>query len=168
MIGFGTWETGDEIPICYAKEQRALYDRKDPKCIYKQFERQVGINKGNFVEMVATKYFEDTGYCVESFYYLVRNKKKREGIRGFRRIIQTFGEAKVRGLIEETDAAFRSVGKKTASGDPDLFVYKKSLKECFFVEVKDKDHISDNQRILFPLIQRHLCPVFIARVVAEV
>ncbi len=167
MIDYGTWETGDEIAITYAKEQRELYDGKDPKCIYEQFERQVGINRGNFVEMVAKRYFEDHAYCVESFYYLVRNRKKRERMPGFHRIIQIIGEGKVHQLIAEADIAFRSVGKKIASGDPDLFVYNKSAKECFFVEVKDTDYITDNQRILFPLIQRHLCPVFIARVVAE-
>jgi hypothetical protein len=167
MIGFGTWETGDEILIHYVREQRDLYDGKDPRCIYKQFERQVGINKGNFVEMVATKFLQNNGYRVESFYYLVRNRKKREEMPGFLRIIQIFGEAKVRQFISESDSAFRLAGKKIASGDPDLFVYKESTKECFFVEVKEADQITDNQRILFPLIQRHLCPVFIARVVAE-
>ena len=70
MVQCGTWETGEEIQITYPKEQRILYDKKDNSCIYSQFERQVGINKGNFVEMVAKEYFEDQGYNVESHYYL--------------------------------------------------------------------------------------------------
>ena len=78
MIRCGTWETGEEIQITYPKEQRNFYDQKDSRCIYDQFQRQVGINKGNFVEMVAKKYFEEQGYNVEIYYYLVRNKKKRE------------------------------------------------------------------------------------------
>ena len=59
MICCGTWETGEEIQITYSKEQRILYQQKDSMCIYDQFPRQVGINKGNFVEMVVKKYFEE-------------------------------------------------------------------------------------------------------------
>jgi len=166
MIQCGTWETGEEIQIAYLKEQRDFYDRKDRKCIYEQFERQVGINKGNFVEMVAAKYFQERGYNVESYYYLVRNRNKREKMSGFLKICHIFGDAKVRFLIAEADEAFRSIGKKISSGDPDLFVYNEcSTGDRFFVEVKENDQITDNQKILFPLVQKILCPVFIARVV---
>jgi len=68
MIQCGTWETGEEIQIPYSKKQHILYLKKDPRCIYDQFPRQVGINRGNFVEMVAKKYFEEQGYNVESYY----------------------------------------------------------------------------------------------------
>jgi hypothetical protein len=43
-----------------------------------------------------------------------------------------------------------------------------STEERFFVEVKERNQITDNQKTLFPLIQKCLCPVFIARVIAEV
>jgi len=59
LIQCGTWETGEEIRITYPRKQRNFYEKKDSRCIYDQFERQVGINKGNFVEMVAKKYFEE-------------------------------------------------------------------------------------------------------------
>ncbi len=167
MIDYGTWETGSEIPITYAKDQRVFYECEDPRCIYKQFQRQVGINKGNFVEMVAKKYFEDLGYSVESFYYLVRNRKKRERMPGFKKILQIFDEKKVRLLISEADNAFRSSGKTRAAGDPDLFVHNEQSQDYFFVEVKENDQITANQMILFPLIQKHLCPVYIARVAQE-
>jgi len=65
------------------------------------------------------------------------------------------------------EKAFRSIGKEIASGDPDLFVYNENTGDCFFVEIKEKDHVTDNQRILFPLIQKLLCPVFVARVIGE-
>jgi hypothetical protein len=55
MIRCGTWGAGEEIQITYSKEQHRLYQQKDPSCIYQQFPRHVGINKGNFVEMVAKK-----------------------------------------------------------------------------------------------------------------
>lgn len=167
MIAYETWETGKEIPITYPRRERALYERNDQKCIYDQFERQVGINKSNFVEMVAKKYFEDQGYCVVSYYYLVRNRKKRERMPGFHKIIDIFGEKEIRSFIAEVDSTFRLVGKGISSGDPDLFVYNDETKECFFVEVKNTDQITDNQKILFPIIQQHLCPVFIARVKAK-
>jgi len=167
MIRCGTWETGEEIQITYPKEQRNFYDQKDSRCIYDQFQRQVGINKGNFVEMVAKKYFETQGYAVEPYYYLVRNRNKRERMPGFKRICHIFGEAQVRLLIAEADKAFRSVGKKIASGDPDLFVYNESTGDRFFVEVKENDQVTDNQRILFPLIKTFLCPVFVARVIGK-
>jgi hypothetical protein len=167
MIRCGTWETGEEIQITYSKEQRILYERKDLKCIYDQFPRQVGINKGNFVEMVPKKYFEEQGYSVEIYYYLVRNRKKRERMPGFKKNCHIFGEAQVRLLIAEADKAFRSIGKEIASGDPDLFVYNEKTGDHFFVEVKENDDITDNQRILFPLIKKFLCPVFIARVIGK-
>lgn len=167
MLACGAWETGEEIRITYPRGQRALYKKKDARCIYDQFERQLGINKGNFVEMVAKKYFEDQGCNVESYYYLVRNRRKRERMPGFHKIIGIFGEKRVRRLIAEADNAFRSTGKTIASGDPDLFVHNEKTNEYFFVEVKHTDQITENQRILFPLIQKHLCPVYIARVATE-
>ena len=65
MLQCGTWDTGDEIEIPYLKEQRILYQKKEKTCIYDQFPKQLGINKGNFVEMVAKKYFEEQGYSVK-------------------------------------------------------------------------------------------------------
>jgi hypothetical protein len=87
---------------------------------------------------------------------------------GFSKICHIFGDAKVRLLIAEADEAFRSLGKKIASGDPDLFVYNEYTGDRSFVEVKENDQRTDNQKILFPLIQNFLCPVFIARVIEEV
>ena len=87
---------------------------------------------------------------------------------GFLKICHIFGEAKVRLLIAEADEVFRSIGKKIASGDPDLFVYNEHTGDRFFVEMKENDQITDNQKILFPLVQEFLCPVFIARVIDEV
>jgi hypothetical protein len=159
------WTPSKVIEISYELEQRRLYESNDPGCIYDQFERQVGINKGNFVEMTAKKHFKDKGYHVESFYYLVRNRTKREGMSGFHKIIEIFGEAKVRRCITEADAIFLSYGKRSAAGDPNLFIYQDgSPKDCFFAEVKENDPIQMNQHILFPIIERHLCPVYVARV----
>ncbi len=114
--------------------------------------------------MVAKKYFEDHGYNVESYFYIVRNRNKRERMPGFKKICHIFRESQVRLLIAEADNAFRLLGKKISAGDPDLFVYNENTQDRFFVEVKENDDVTDNQKILFPLIQKFLCPVFIARV----
>lgn len=160
-----------DIFISYSIEQKALYRKKDNRCRYDQFERPVGINKhGNFVEMVSKKYFEDLGYKVESFFYLVRNKIKRERMLGFIKICKIFGEKRVRKLIKEAELTFSSLGKRICGGDPDLFVYDDEIDEAFFVEVKDKDNndaLNPNQKILFPIIEKHLCPVYIAKVYAK-
>jgi hypothetical protein len=34
--------------------------------------------------------------------------------------------------------------------------------------MKGNDQITDNQKVLFRLIEKYLCPVFVARVIAEV
>jgi len=41
-------------------------------------------------------------------------------------------------------------------------VYNESKGDWFFVEIKENDQVTDNQRILFPFIQKFLCPVFVA------
>ena len=46
----------------------------------------------------------DQGYSVASFYYLVRNRTKRERMPGFHQIIEIFGETRVRECIAEADA----------------------------------------------------------------
>ncbi len=117
--------------------------------------------------MVAKKYFEEEGYSVEIYYYLIRNRKKRERMPGFKKICHIFSEGEVCLLIAEAERAFHSIGKKIASGDPDLFVYNENTGDWFFVEIKENDHVTDNQRILFPLIQKSLCPVFVARVIGK-
>lgn len=83
---------------------------------------------------------------------------------GFHKIMEIFGETKVRNYIAEADTTFLEYGKKRAAGDPDLFVYRNgSPKDCFFVEVKENDPIQPNQHILFPIIEKYLCPVYIGR-----
>jgi hypothetical protein len=116
--------------------------------------------------MVAKKYFQDSKYCVEENFLLVRNRKKRESNEGFRRLCKIFGEERVRKVIEIADKSFSSKEKRIAGGDPDLFVFKneKHFWPCFFVEVKENDQITENQKVLFPILETYLCPVLIARV----
>jgi hypothetical protein len=63
--------------------------------------------------MVAKKYFEEQGYNVESYYYLVRNRNKRENMPGFMKICEIFGEPKVRLLIDEAENVFGLLVKRS-------------------------------------------------------
>lgn len=162
------WEKRPELLIEYDSKQREYYEKKDKRCIYEQWRRQLGIHKAgrNFPVMVAKKYFQDNKYCIEDNFLLVRNRKKRESNEGFKRLRKIFGKDRVRKVIEEADRIFSFRGKRVAGGDPDLFVFKneKHFKSCFFVEVKENDQITENQKVLFPILETNLCPVFIARV----
>jgi hypothetical protein len=67
-----------------------------------------------------------------------------------------FGAPTVARLNVEADRAKLQMhqGKgNRGGGDPDLFVFKG--RERFFVEVKWQDHITEKQRVTFPLIERH-------------
>ena len=161
------WEKRPEILIEYDPIQKEYYRKKDKRCIYEQWRRQLGIHKAgrNFPVMVAKKYFQDSKYCVEENFLLVRNRKKRKCNEGFKRLSKIFDE-RITTVIKKADKMFSSSNKRVAGGDPDLFVFKNETDfwPCFFVEVKENDQITENQKALFPLLETYLCPVFIARV----
>ncbi len=147
-----------EITVTYPREQRDLYKHDDPCCIYEQWPGRVGIHKAgrNFPAMVAKKHFMDKGYSVLKQYFLMRCPRQREYNEGFAMLCKIFGEPAVRQLIKNA--------LPLKGGDPDLFVYKPDLTEKFFVEVKENDELTSNQLQLFPLIVKHLCPVYVVRV----
>ena len=74
--------------IEYDSKQREYYRERDKRCIYEQWWRQKGIHRagGNFPVMVAKKYFQDSKYCAEDNFLLVRNRRKRESNEGFKRL----------------------------------------------------------------------------------
>jgi hypothetical protein len=148
-----------EVIIDYPLEERKLFIKNDGKCIYPTFPR-IGIHRtgGNFPAMVARKYYEDLGYLVLDRYLLVRCPRKRKNNDGFKILHRIFGEEKVNKTLADAKS------KKLKGGDPDLFVYKKDFSESFFVEVKENDELIQNQLILIPIIEKHLCPVYVVRV----
>jgi hypothetical protein len=149
----------EEIIIDYSLEQRKLFLKNDAKCIYPTFPR-IGIHRtgGNFPAMVVRKHYEDLGYSVVDRYFLIRCSRKRENNDGFKKLCKIFGEEKVNKTLADAKS------KKLKGGDPDLFVYKEDFSESFFVEVKENDELIQNQLILIPIIEKHLCPVYVARV----
>jgi len=151
-----------EIPLAYPDIQRKLYFESNPRTVYPFWKRNVGIHKAgrNFPVMVAEKFFEDLGYKVLDCYLLVRQPRKRENNPGYKKLCRIFGEKKVKKVVGESKPSL----KVQPSGDPDLFVYKRKDKEFFFVEVKENDHLTENQENLFPIIEKYLAPVYVVRV----
>jgi hypothetical protein len=88
-------------------------------------------------------------------------KKKRYSDIGFKLISSIFSEESVEKVLYEADSM------KLTGGDPDMFVYNLNLKKYFFVEVKENDKITSNQKKLFPIIKKYLCPVYVARIKAR-
>jgi hypothetical protein len=157
------YKAEDEIIIEYPIEQKEFYQNEHINCIYPNWERKIGIHKGggNFPVMVATKYYEDLKFNVINNYLLVRMKKKRYSDIGFRLISSIFTKESVEKVLSEADSM------KLTGGDPDMFVYNFNLKKYFFIEVKENDKITSNQKKLFPIIDEFLCPVYIARIKAR-
>jgi|GEM_PF-1054598 hypothetical protein len=151
-----------EIPLAYPDNQRKLYFANNFKSVYPFWKRNVGIHKAgrNFPVMVAEKFFKDLGYKVIDQYLLVRQPRKRENNPGYKKLCGIFGEKNVKKVLEES----KPILKIQPGGDPDLFVYKRRNKEFFFVEVKENDRLTENQKNLFPIIEKYLAPVYVVRV----
>ena len=154
---------GEEMVIRYPKIQKELYKKEDPDCNIPMWPYKIGIHQedGNFAAMVVRKHFEDQGYLVLQNYLLVRCPRKRETDDGFHFLINLFGKENIDKVIEKANKL------KLRGGDPDLFVYKEDHSEFFFAEAKDTDKLRNNQSALFPIIERYLCPVKVARIKAQ-
>ena len=151
-----------EIPLAYPDNQRKLYFGNNSRSVYPFWKRNVGIHKTgrNFPVMVAEKFFKDLGYKVLDQYLLVRQPRKRKHNPGYKKLCKIFEEETVRKVVEES----RPILNTQPGGDPDLFVYKRKHKEYFFVEVKENDSLTENQKRVFPIIEKYLAPVYVVRV----
>ena len=160
-----SWKPIPEIQIKYDPIQRTYYTNVDKRCIYPQWEKKYGIHKtgGNFPVMVARHHYEGNGYLVEDDYCLIRKPNQRMENKGFQLICKIFGEKKVQHVIEKAEEILFSLNMRRG-GDPDMFAYKSDQSELFFVEVKEKDQLKENQKIVISVIQKYLCPVLIVRV----
>lgn len=154
--------TKGEIPLAFPDIQKELYFGSNPKTVYPIWRWNVGIHKAgrNFPVMVAEKFFKDLGYKVLDRYLLIRQPRKKEDDPGYKKLCRIFGKKKVKKVIEEEKSSL----KTQPGGDPDLFVYKRKDKEFFFVEVKENDRLTENQKNLFPIIEKYLAPVYLVRV----
>jgi hypothetical protein len=154
--------TKGEIPLAYPDIQKKLYFESNPKTVYPIWKWNVGIHKAgrNFPVMVAEKFFKDLGYKVLDQYLLIRQPRKRENNPGYKKLRRIFGREKINKVIEESKPSL----KIQPGGDPDLFVYNTKNREFFFVEVKENDHLTENQKNVLPIIEKYLAPVYLVRV----
>ena len=167
--------------------RRALSgDRKallDVSSGYDAWPHLVGRGKhGEFPLIVVREHYRRQGYTVwfcepalekyadpnfVGFMLLSYPGRRQAAHLAYKRMQDVFGEATVARLNLEADHAKLQMNKgqgNRGGGDPDLFVFKGQ--ERFFVEVKWKDHITQKQRVTFPLIVRHCgVNVRIARIV---
>jgi hypothetical protein len=139
---------------------------------YGPWPHLVGRGKyGEFPLMVVREHYRRQGYTVwfcepalekygnpdfVGFMLLSYPGRRRTAHPAYKRMQDEFGEATVERLNLEADRAKRRMKQgrgNRGGGDPDLFVFKG--RERFFVEVKWKDHITEKQRVTFPLIERH-------------
>jgi hypothetical protein len=139
---------------------------------YTTWPHLVGRGKhGEFPLIVVREHYRRQGYTVwfcepalekhedpdfVGFMLLSYRGRRRAAHAAYKRMQDMFGEATVAGLNLKADHAKRQMDQgqgNRGGGDPDLFVFKG--RERFFVEVKWKDHITEKQRVTFPLIERY-------------
>jgi hypothetical protein len=154
-----------EFYVSYEKVQKKNYFENQALCIYPQWDKPWGIHKKgkNFPVMVVKKFLLDKGYDVfpsgekENGYGLIRYRKSRQKYPAYPVLLKLFGE-NIASVI--SDAADNDI----IGGDPDIFACKKPAPSAFFIEVKEDDHLNENQMKLFPIIEKYLCPVLLIRV----
>jgi hypothetical protein len=130
---------------------------------------------GEFPLVVVREHFRRLGYVVlaseprlkaDGFILLSYPGKRLTGDPAYRRMEQIFGKERLAELNARADQAKRKKTGNRSGGDPDLFVFRKGdPADRFFVEVKDRDHLTGKQKATFRLI-RELCRVVVARLVA--
>ncbi len=164
----GDFTNRPELYVSYDKQQKNNYFNHPESCIYSQWDKPWGIHRigRNFPVMVAQKFLKDKNYNVflsgakSDGYALVRYKKSRERYPGYQYLLKLFPD-KIKTVINEAH------NTNLIGGDPDIFVSKNLLSTSFFIEVKEKDDLTDNQTILFPIIEKYLCPVLLIRVIEK-
>jgi hypothetical protein len=160
------------------------YERKIPGCnipLYPHSGSGRGW-QGEFPFMFVREYFRRHGYKVlfsssgretetkgnficTSYPRLRREKPPHPA---YLRLAVFFGLKRLNEFNDIAEDA-KTRGKRShnrGGGDPDLFVYKGNGRRIrFFVEVKHKDKLLTNQKVVFPLIEKHLrCPVKLVRI----
>lgn len=162
-------EVYPEVVFKYNPLQKKYYKNGDSKCIYPQWRKTHGVQKGaaNFPAMVAKYQYEKKGYNVVDDYCLVRKPNQRSENEGYNLLCKIFGPSTVHEVICLSEALLCSKGMRRG-GDPDLFVYTSNFSESFFVEAKEPpDDIKKSQRIVMYFIKNLMCPVYIAKITKD-
>ena len=181
-----------ELRIPFDPAQQDLYrlqvkrKRQIPGCTIPLYHHLSGRGRqGEFPFMVAREYFRRLGYKVlfsssgietetsENFictsYPRLRREKPPHP--AYLRLAGFFGLKRLNEFndIAEPAKLRRKGSGNRGGGDPDLFVYRGDGKRTrFFVEVKHKDKLLTNQKVVFRLIRKHLrCPVKVVRIYSQ-
>jgi hypothetical protein len=180
------WKPKFETVVQISQREFDLYARKDVRCVFHKYRHPVpkGIHhSGEFPVAVIRFLYKALGYQTwfsgqsksgRHTYLLTRLPgKRREDDAAYVRMKRAFGADVIGRFDKAAEELRRENHLKTAGGDPDLFVFHRAdPKLRFFVEVKletftlpYRDDLGEQQRLLFPLIEKLLdCPVRIARV----
>jgi hypothetical protein len=171
-----------ELIVPYDPEERAKYEKRDESSIFHQDGYPLSLwrgiySRGRFPEVAVRAVLKRLGFSVlisdpgmpnDGGYmltHLAAKRRKRDA--AFVRMFNWFPEAKIAELNRQCDAVKRSISGNRSGGDPDLFVFSSSG-DRFFVEVKDKDRLSEKQHATFSKIAEVLgCDVLIARLTAK-
>lgn len=182
------WKPEFETVVQISDQELSLYVGRDPACVLSKYQHpeRKGIHKsGEFPVAVVRGLYDTLGYqswfsgqsrLGDDTYLLTRLPgKRRQGDAAYKRIVDAFGDDRIRDLNEAALETRNRRGLRAAGGDPDLFVFhRKDPALRFFVEVKlenftrsppYRDRLGEQQLLLFPLIKKHLkCAVRLARV----
>lgn len=178
----------NEFTLQVSEREKQLYEANDPKCIYynqRWLYRKGRHKRGEFPVVVVRKHLIDNGYKVwvsgqsklgiDAFILAMFPKARLLRDQSYLNTIEIFGETEIKDFIKIVEAQKKKEGIARHGGDPDLLVQNiKNPTDKFFVEAKAedltgkrsyKDTLNKQQRLVFPLIEKHLkCQVKIANV----
>ena len=169
-----------ELVIPYEQSQKSLIRlkaRSAPSTVHTPKSCGTGsINMAVFqTSSFATPFFSsvervlmsDPDMPNEGGYILTHYAGKREaGHPAFKRMATFFSSRRISELVRQCDRLKNQRWGNRGGGDPDLFVVSPNGR-MFFVEVKDKDHLTPKQTAIFRKISALLrCEVRVARIKA--
>lgn len=182
------WIPGSEFTLRVSEAEKRLYKANDPRSVYHAYRwiYQKGRHKGGeFPVVVVRKHFMDQGYRVwvsgqsklgiDAFILVMFPGLRQNRDQSYLTMIEVFGEKKIDQFITIAEQEKKRYHLPRHGGDPDLFVLNPAKpNDKFFVEVKAedfshmrhyKDDLNDQQRLVFPLIEKLLkCQVRLAKV----
>lgn len=180
------WTPSIQLILKVAENEKCLYEANDPRCRYPQWPYRKGRSKkGEFPVMVARQHFIDQGYNVwvsgqskleiDAFILAMFPGARQKRDRSYLKMVEVFGEKEIDRFIAIVEKQKEKANLPRHGGDPDLFVENPKIPDNrFFVEVKAedftgkrhyKDDLNDQQRLVFPLIEKYLkCEVRLAPV----